>query len=342
MSLARKLLLLGTAALGTGLLVRAVVRQRRYFDLADKVVLLTGASRGLGLELGRQLCGKGVRIAVCARDEAELREAADDLRKHGCADVFTATCDVTDADQVERFVGQVRDALGPVDVLINNAGIITVGPFETLGQDTFRQAFATHVTGPLNFIRAVLPEMKQRGGGRIVNTASLAGKLPIPHMAAYVASKHALVGLSETIRAELIPHGVYVTVVCPGMVSTGSPWHAKFKGPVEDEFAWFAGIDNLPAVAIQTGAMAAQIIDAMQHGDAELVAPFNAKLAASFHGAFGGVSTELAGLQARLMPTGGRVGRGDDAVIGREADVGQLPDFLAAEQRRNAAAFNEA
>ena len=341
MSLTRTLLFAGAAALGTGLAVRAVVRRRRYFDLAGKIVLLTGGSRGLGLELGRQLCCKGVRLAICARDEAELRAAADDLRSHGCADIFTATCDVTDADQIASFVAQVQENLGGVDVLINNAGIITVGPFESLSHDDFQQAFATHVAGPLAFIRAVLPDMKRRGGGRIVNVASVGGKQPIPHMSAYVASKHALVGLSETVRAELIPHGIYLTLVCPGVIRTGSPWHARFKGPVEDEFAWFAGVDNLPGVAIATERMAAKIIDAMQHGDAELVAPLNAKFASAFHGAFGGVSTELAGLQARLMPTGGSVGKRDAAVVGSEADVGQLPDFLEAEQRKNAIKFNE-
>ena len=341
MRFTHKLLVTVVAAVASGLAVRAVVRGRRRIDLDGKVVLLTGGSRGLGLELGRQLCEQGVRLAICARDEGELRAAADDLRGRGCGDVFTGVCDVTDAAQVERFVGRVREALGPVDVLINNAGMITVGPFESLGSDDFEEAFATHVGGPLHFLRAVLPDMKRRGGGRIVNVASVGGKLPIPHMSAYVASKHALVGLSETVRAELIRHGVYLTLVCPGVVRTGSPWHARFKGPVEDEFAWFAGVDNLRGVAIATGAMAAKIIDALRHGDAELVAPLNAKLAASFHGAFGGVSTELAGLQARLMPTGGGVGRDDAAVPGRVADVGQLPGFLAEEQRENAAKFNE-
>ena len=341
MTLARKLLIASAAAVGTGLLVRAVVRQRRYFDLEGKVVLLTGGSRGLGLELGRQLCAEGVRLAICARDEAELREAADDLRQHGGGDVFTAVCDVTDAAQIERFVTQVRDHFGPVDVLINNAGMITVGPFESLGERDFQEAFATHVSGPLAFLRAVLPDMKRRGDGRIVNVASVGGKQPIPHMSAYVASKHALVGLSETVRAELVPHGIYLTLVCPGVIRTGSPWHAQFKGPVEDEFAWFAAADNLPGVAVATERMAAKIVDAMRHGDAELIAPLNAKLASAFHGAFGGVSTELAGLQARLMPTGGGVGKADAPVIGREADVGQLPDFLEDEQRRNAIKFNE-
>ena len=341
MSFKTKLTITGLAALATGLAVRSVVRGRRYFDLDGKVVLLTGGSRGLGLEIGRQLCAMGARLAVCARDEAELRRAGDDLRSRGGGDVFTAVCDVTDSEQIGRFVAQVRDNLGPVDVLINNAGVITVGPFETLGPDEFRRAFATHVDAPLAFLRAVLPDMRRRGAGRIVNVASVGGKQPIPHMSAYVASKHALVGLSETVRAELVPHGIYLTLVCPGVVRTGSPWHARFKGPVEDEFAWFAGVDNLPGVAIETGRMAAKIIDAMQHGDAELVAPLNAKLASAFHGAFGGVSTELAGLQARLMPTGGSVGKGDAAVTGREADVGQLPDFLEQQQRNNAVEFNE-
>lgn len=321
--------------------LRAVVRRRRYFDLEGKVVLVTGGSRGLGLEMARQLIEHDVRLAICARDEAELRAAREDLEGRHPLDLFTGVCDVTDREQVQRLVEQVRDELGPIDVLINNAGTITVGPFDTLDRQSFQQSFATHVSGPLEFIRAVLPDMRRRRGGRIGNVASIGGKVPVPHMAAYVASKHALVGLSESLRAELVCDNIYVTTINPGLMRTGSPWNARFKGDAQAEFAWFAALDNIPGLSISPERMARRIINAMQHGDAELITPCAARLAASFHGAFSGLGTELAALQARLLPVGEAIGAGHAPISGREADVGQLPRPFARQQERNAARFNE-
>lgn len=332
-------LLAGAAAVvAGGIAVRSIVRSRRRFDLRGKTVLITGGSRGYGLELARQLCGYGVKLAICARDEAELREAHADLQGRGAAEVLAATCDITDKNDVVRFVDQVRTVLGPIDVLINNAGIITVAPFEAQSESDFQQAFETHVGGPLAFIRAVLPDMKAAGGGRIVNIGSVGGLQPAPHMAAYVASKHALVGLSETIRAELLPYGVYVTLVNPGVMRTGSPWHAYFKGDPQAEYAWFAATDNTPGVSISAPRIARQTIDALIHGDAILVTPVDAWLSSMFHGAFSGLSTEIVGLIARLMPGDAGV---RDAVPGQAADVGQLPGLLQREQLRNARKFNQ-
>ena len=337
----------GAAALAAGLAARAAIRRSRFEPLAGKVALVTGGSRGLGLELVRQLCQRGARVATCARDEAELRVARE-ICGQG-RQVFAGVCDVTDPRQVQAFVEQVRGELGPIDVLINNAGVITVGPFETINRAEFKQSFGTHVSGPLEFIRAVLPDMRRRRGGgggrvggRIANVASIGGKVPVPHMAAYAASKHALVGLTESIRAELTREGIFVTLVCPGLMRTGSPWHARFKGEPEKEFAWFAAADNLPGLAIDPRRMAGRILDALEHGDAELTTPWSAKLAAGLHGTFSGITTELAGLQARLLPAGQRVGRDQRPIRGHEADVGQLPQPLKREQTKNAARYNEA
>ena len=327
-------LLVGAAATAAGFLaVRAAVRARRRIDLAGRVVLLTGGSRGLGLALARKLTGEGARVALLARDEAELREAQEDA---GAA--MAVVADVTDADDCRRAVDQVAGELGPVDVLINNAGVITVGPFETQGRDVFEESLSVHVRGPLELMKAVLPAMKRRGGGRIVNVASIGGKMPIPHLSAYVAGKHALVGLTETIRGELVRDGVYVTLVCPGLVRTGSPWHAKFTGDAQADYGWFAAGDNAPPpLTIDPDTLADRIIDALVHGDAELVTPANAKLASLAHGLLGGVSTELSSLVAALLPRGDAGG----TVLGRHADRGRLPGPLAAEQRENARKYHE-
>jgi NAD(P)-dependent dehydrogenase (short-subunit alcohol dehydrogenase family) len=323
----------GLAAAATYYGVKLAVRSKRRLDLAGRVVLLTGGSRGLGLELARQLAGRFARVAILARDEAELREAREDA---GAALAIQA--DVTRSEDCRRAIGQVEAELGPVEILINNAGVIAVGPFESQPTREFEASLDTHVRGPLELIRHVLPGMKSRGIGRIVNVASIGGKVPVPHLSAYVAGKHALVGLTETLRAELVRHNIHVTLVCPGLVRTGSPWQARFTGDAERDFAWFAAGDNLPGLAIDPETLARRIIDALVHGDAELVTPWNAKLATALHGLLGGVSAELASVVASLLPQG-------DArrtLTGREADEGQLPDPLRRAQARNAGRFNEA
>ena len=332
-----KLILGGVAIAGAAAVTRTVVRQRRRFDLRGRTAVVTGATRGLGLELARQLAGEGVRLAICGRDEEEVQKAATDLAGRGAVSIYAGVCDITDTGQVRDFVERVRQELGPIDVLINNAGIITVGPFETLSREDFQQAFATHVGGPLELIRECLPDMRKRGGGRIVNIASIGGKVPVPHMASYVASKHALVGLSETLRTELIADNVYVTVVNPGVIRTGSPLHARFKGDPQREYAWFATVDNTPGISISPRRLAARIIDALVHGDAALTTPWDAKVGTAVHGLLGGMSVEIASLIERLLPHG-RVRR---PVPGFEADVGQLPALWKRELEKNAEDFKQ-
>src|SRR5204863_2185868 len=160
---------------------------------------------------------------------------------------------------------------GAIDVLVDNAGIIQVGPLETMTQEDFRRAMNTHFWGPLNTTLAVLPEMRRRKTGRIVNISSIGGKISIPHLVPYSASKFALVGLSEGLRAELAKDGISVTTVCPGLMTTGSPRNAFFKGQNQAEYAWFSISDALPGVAMNAEAAARAIIRACKRGDAEIV-----------------------------------------------------------------------
>ena len=158
-----------------------------------------------------------------------IRRADEDLGARGpVAAAFP--CDLRDRDQVRKLFRQVRERLGPIDVLINNAGVIEVGPAETMTLEDYQDAMATNFWAPLYAILEALPEMRQRRQGRIVNIASVGGKVSVPHLLPYCASKFALVGLSEGLRAELAKDGVVVTTVCPGLMRTGSPRNATFKG----------------------------------------------------------------------------------------------------------------
>ena len=337
MSLLNKLALLAAATAGGAYATQAVVRRRRWFDVAGKVVVVTGGSRGLGLEIARQLADAGAKLAICARDEAELSEAADELRRRGPV-VLAEPCDVTKDEDVARFVGQVRERFGRIDVLVNNAAIIQVGPASQMTRVDYEQALDVNFRGPLRFIEQVLPEMRRRRSGRICNIASIGGLMPVPHLAPYCAAKHALVGLGTTLRGDLARDGVYLTTVCPGVVQTGSPRHALYKGDTAAEYEWFASGDNMPLVAIETPDMAAKAIEGLQAGDALVVAPWPTKLQASLHGLAAGVGTEVAALVDRFLPTAGGPPR--PAVAGH-ATGGDLPDPLETRQRQNAAKFNQ-
>jgi NAD(P)-dependent dehydrogenase (short-subunit alcohol dehydrogenase family) len=288
-------------ALAVGGLVGARAMRRRRFDLAGRVVLVTGGSRGLGLALARRLVGEGARVAICARDRDTLERAHAHLEQRG-AQVLALTCDVTDREAVVRTVGEVTERLGPIDVLINNAGTIVVGPVDTMDVEDFRHAMEVNFWGPLHAILAVLPSMRARRAGRIVNITSIGGKISVPHLLPYNASKFALVGLSEGLRAELRQDGVLVTTICPGLMRTGSPRHALFKGRHDEEYAWFSVSDALPGISMDADRAAAQVVEALRRGDAERVLTVPAKLGAAAQALFPGLVTEALGVANRWLP----------------------------------------
>ncbi|MDC0713954.1 SDR family oxidoreductase [Stigmatella sp. ncwal1] len=265
------------AGLGTVMGFRALWRSNLSFR--GKTVLITGGSRGLGLILARQFLQEGARVAICAREESTLARARAELDALG-GQAMAVSCDVTDPVQVEAMVAEVQETLGPVDVLVNNAGLIQAGPIEAMTLEDFEEAIDIHLWAPLYTTLAVLPEMKKRRQGRIVNIASIGGKISVPHLVPYSASKFALVGLSDGMRVELAQDGIQVTTVCPGLMRTGSPRNASFKGDHEGEYAWFYVSDSLPGFSMSAEKVARKILDAVRRGDAELLVGLPAKLGA--------------------------------------------------------------
>jgi NAD(P)-dependent dehydrogenase (short-subunit alcohol dehydrogenase family) len=302
------------------------------YELAGKVVLITGGSRGLGLVMARQLVAQKARVAICARDPDELRRAKADLGD----DVVTITCDVTDPDQLERMVGEVHAQLGPIDVLINNAGIIQVGPMKLMTIEDYETAMATHFWAPLRLSLAVLPKMLERGVGRIVNICSIGGRIAVPHLLPYTASKFALVGLSQGMRAELAKDGIKVTTVVPGLMRTGSPVHAHFKGRHHAEYKWFTVGDSSRLTAMQAERAARQIIIAMRRGRPEIVLSLQAKLAWRLFALAPGLAQRALSLLDRLLPKPG--GIGEASALGSES---RRPSLLTRASDRAALLNNE-
>ncbi len=266
---------LGALAFGA---VQAARRARR-FRFAGKVAVVTGGSRGLGLLLARLLLERGARVAIVARDEAELEKARLELTEHGSREVRAVRCDVTSAAQVTQAVDEILRAFGRIDILVNDAGTIQVGPFESMQPSDFEKAMDTNFWGALHFVRAVLGPMREAGGGRILNVSSIGGVVAVPHLLPYVASKFALTGLSIGLRAELAKDGIVVTTACPGLMRTGSPPHAYFKGDRSREYAWFATSDELPIVSSSALHAARRMIRALERGRAFVTVTPPARLA---------------------------------------------------------------
>jgi len=303
----KKALAWTAAGVGAAVAARQLVRYSRSIDLRGRTVMITGGSRGLGLVLARELASEGARLAICARDPEELERARADLAERG-ADVIAVPCDVTDQERVDWAVGTILEVFGRIDILINNAGVIQVGPFETMTLEDFDNAMRSHFWGPLYTTLAVLPGMRGRKGGRIVNISSIGGRISSPHLLPYGSSKFALAGLSEGLRAELAKDGILVTTVLPGLMRTGSPRNAFFKGRHRAEYALFSISDSIPLISMSAEAAARKIVNACRHGDAEVILSLPAKAAAGFHGLFPGLTAEALGFVNRFLPGPGGVG----------------------------------
>ena len=288
------------------LLIWAIVRFIRTasYRLRDKVVVITGGSRGLGLVLARYVCARGGNVALIARDPEELARAKTDLAPRG-GKVLTIQCDLLDAAQIQSAVRQIIDRLGKIDILINNAGIIEVGPLEHMSHEDFERAMQLHFWAPFKLISQIVPEMRTWGGGRIVNISSIGGKVAVPHLAPYSASKFALTGFSDALRAELARDNIYVTTVAPGMMRTGSHVNAKFKGEHDAEFAWFAASAGAPLISMNADRAARKILAACRRGQPSLTLTLVARAAILGNALFPNLTGYAMKLVNRLLPEAG-------------------------------------
>jgi NAD(P)-dependent dehydrogenase (short-subunit alcohol dehydrogenase family) len=331
--------LIGAAGLGAIMAAQAW-RRRAAYDFSGKSVVITGGSRGLGLVIARELADEGARLTLLARDEEELARAADDLRtRQPFADVATVAADVRRRYDAERAIAQTLERFGSIDVLINNAGVIQVGPLDHMKLGDYEDAMNTHFWGPLYMVMAALPHMRRQGEGRIVNVSSIGGRIAVPHMVPYSASKFALAGLSDGLRAELAKDNIVVTTVCPGLMRTGSPVNAMFKGQRPQEYAWFAISDSLPLASIDVRRAARQIINACRRGDAELVITVQAKLAILARTVAPELFADVMTLLNGLLP--GPAANGDEARPGRESESEWAPSALTEPTYKAAAENNE-
>lgn len=289
---------------GVGLLLaaRKLAQRAPAPGFEGEVVLITGGSRGLGYALVEEFARQGARIAICARHEHGLQAAYQKLTPQG-VELFTVQCDVTRQEQVQAMVEQVTAHYGEINVLVNNAGIITVGPLEAQTQQDFEESMNVMFWGAYYTIMAVLPQMRARQDGHIVNITSIGGKVAVPHLLPYDSAKFALVGFSEGLFAALHKDGIAVTTVVPGLMRTGSPINATFKGNHQAEYTWFSIADSLPLITISAEKAARQIVKATRQKKVEITLTLAAKLLEKFHCLFPGLTGHIMAIANRLLPT---------------------------------------
>ena len=189
-------------------------------DVAGKTAFITGGASGIGLAMARSFSAAGMKIVIADIEQAALDAVRNEFEASN-AEFLTLQVDVTDRADMEAAADATESRFGKVHVVCNNAGVVVGGPIDEMSYDDWDWILGVNVSGVVNGIRTFVDRLKAHGeGGHFVNTASMAGHISIPGMSVYTASKFAVVGISETMRADLLPHNIGVSVLCPGMVDT--------------------------------------------------------------------------------------------------------------------------
>lgn len=317
--------------------VRELIQRRKFIELQGKVVLITGGSRGFGLAMAEEFAQEGAKLVICSREGDELARAQAKLQKLS-ADVLTVECDVTKPEEVQQLITQATNRFGRIDILVNNAGIISAGPVNTLTRSDFEESMNIIFWGTYNTTMAVLPQMRTRGNGRIVNIASVGGKVSVPHLLSYASAKFAVVGLSEGLHAELSQEGIDVITVAPGLMRTGSQVNAIAKGDKHKaEYTLFALIDTLPGSSISVQRAAKQVVRSTKRGDTELIITAQAQILSRLHGAFPGLITDILTFSTRFLPKG----EGTARYTGRESETPISQSFLTTLGQKASQEYNE-
>jgi NAD(P)-dependent dehydrogenase (short-subunit alcohol dehydrogenase family) len=311
-------------AAAVGAAIWAARRLAPRIDLDGRVALVTGGARGLGLLVAEELARRGAKVAVCARDPAEVERAIRRLSRTG-AEIFGCACDLGDRGAAESFVTAAVARFGRLDVVVNDAGVMSVAPHASLAEGAIRDVLAANFWSAVHVTRAALPELAKQGGeGRLVNVTSIGGRVALPHMLPYNVSKAAMLAFSSTLAAELgHPRAgqprVRVTTVVPGPMRTGSIYAAEVGGRAREEIRWFSLISYLPLASVSAERAARRVVLAIERGDGEVHVGLGGRAIGLLQGVAPRLTAALLGALNRfLMPEPGTSG---ETWRGHELDV---------------------
>lgn len=330
-----------TIAAATVMIARKLISAgaaRKSLQLRSKVVLITGGSRGLGLALGQALGKQGCRVALCARDSGEIEYAIKRLADQQI-EAVPFPCDLTNETEIRSLIDRVLEHFGTIDILINNAGYIKVGPFDSFDELEYKRAMDLMFWAPVKLALAAIPHMQRRGSGQIVNITSVGGRVSIPHLLPYSCAKFALVGFSTGLSTEVKSKGVHVLTVVPGLMRTGSYLNAEFAGDAKHEFAWFALLGNSPGFSVAAAYAAESIRRAIERRKYLCTISLPAKFLVSAEAIAPETTRTMLASINRLLPST----TSSESTSGKSLNtqLGKLYQTLTALGRRAAADLNE-
>jgi len=311
-------------AVAAGALVALAAYRLRSHRLAGRVVLLTGGSRGLGLQLARELAKEGCKLVLVARSEEELAIAKHELQAKG-ADAEIIPCDLTSPTQIAEMLKAAMAINGRIDIVINDAGRIDVAPVDSLEEGDFQAAMDLMFWAPVRIVLGLLPSLLQSGDSDIVNISSIGGKVAVPHLLPYCSAKFALCGFSEGLDTELRARGVRVLTVTPGLLRTGSHKKALFGGDTEAEYRWFALGATVPGISMEVERAACQIVSALKGRRRTLTLSWSAQVARRMYGAFPELSMRAMGYMNAFLPSANRnrISQRGEELAGRQPSIFQ-------------------
>lgn len=275
-------------------------RTARPFEA--QVVLVSGGSKGLGLLLAREYGLQGAHVIILSRNASDLDQAKARLAQWGVESTSSYVCDVRNRQAVKDLAETIETEHKGIDVLVNNAGVIEVGPVATMSEESFDDAMNTMFWGTAIPTLSFLESMRRRRSGTIVNITSVGGKVAVPHLLPYTSAKFAAVGFSEGLSAELAGTGIHVLTVVPGLMRTGSFLNALFAGKKSAEFTWFALGSSAALLSLDAEVAAKRIVKATAGRERELILSPLANLGARVNGLMPGITTRVMSAVTRVMP----------------------------------------
>lgn len=327
-----KLIALGLAVVAVRRLYKAALKT----NLEGKVVIITGGSRGLGLAIAMEMARQKAKLVLAARDPRHLDKAKQILTEAGC-EVLTVPTDLRNQEDAVKMVKTAHGHFGRIDMLVNNAGVMVVGPENVMGIPDYKDIMDSNLWSALYSIEAAMPYFRQQGAGHIVNICSIGGKIAVPHMTPYSVSKFAMVGMSQGLATELSKSNIKVTTVIPNLMRTGSPRNITVKGNHEAEYAWFKIADSLPFLSQSAKHAAAAIVEAVRLGKTEITLTFTAKIVTALHALFPGVFSAALRMVNYFLPDSDNTA----SRKGYESDTSLSSNFLTVTTDNAAVKYNQ-